>query len=428
MGDPFSISVNIGGLIQLADLVVNRTWPFLKEAKNQRSEVSKLSSEVASLAGTLHSLRLLSEGSLVPIKHENILECQTILEGLQDKLKKADGTSSGKRDQVKKLAQQLRFPYERAEMQQILQRLERLKSTFNLTLTAESIASQIDLKVDVKTVKEELFRRKELEAKIELDEKRKKVLNFFGCVGPKDNHAMSLKLRHEGTGLWLLKDPRFNEWLRNCDSHIWFYGIPGAGKTVLASLIIEKVLQVCKPSEAVAYFYCDYKDTAKQDPCHILASIASQIAIQHEKACEILEEEHRKIHPSTADVKHLKSESLVSLLKKQLCLFDFTTLIIDGLDECGDNTANVLDHLVLLAQESRLPLRLAILSRDEFIIRKRLPEIDCESISIAASSTDIRLYAASEIEQRVRSGRLLVENPSAKELILQKLIDKAQGM
>jgi hypothetical protein len=63
-------------------------------------------------------------------------------------------------------------------------------------------------------VKEELFRRKELEAKIELDEKRKKVLNFFGCVGPKDNHAMSLKLKHKGTGLWLLKDPRFNEWLR----------------------------------------------------------------------------------------------------------------------------------------------------------------------------------------------------------------------
>ena len=203
MGDPFNISVSIGGLIQLADLVVNKTWPFLREAKNQRSEVSKLSSEVASLAGTLHSLRLLSEGSSVPIKHEKILECQMILESLQDKLKKADGTSSGKRDQVKKLAQQLCFPYERVEMQQILQRLERLKSTFNLTLTAESIASQIDLKVDVKTVKEELFRRKELEAKIELDEKRKKVLNFFGCVGPKDNHAMSLKLRHEGTGLWL---------------------------------------------------------------------------------------------------------------------------------------------------------------------------------------------------------------------------------
>jgi len=88
----------------------------------------------------------------------------------------------------------------------------------------------------------------------------------------------------------------------------------------------------------------------------------------------------------------------------------------------------VLDHLVLLAQESRLALRLAILSRDEFIIRKRLTEIDCESISIAASSADIRLYAASEIEQRVRSGRLLVEDPSTKELILQKLIDKAQGM
>jgi hypothetical protein len=337
----------------------------------------------------------------VPIKHEDILECQTTLEELRDRLKRADGTSSGKRDQVKKLAQQLCFPYERAEMQKILERLERLKSTFNLAITAESIVCQMSLKEDIKAVKNELFRRKELEASIELDEKRKKVLAFFGSVGPKENHAMSLKLRHEGTGLWLLKEPRFNAWLQNCDSHIWLYGIPGAGKTVLASLLIEKVLQVSKPSEAVAFFYCDYKDTAKQDPCHILASRASQVAIQHEKACEILEEEHKKIHAGMNDVKHLKPESL---LKKQLCHFDYTTIIIDGLDECGDNTANMLDHLVFLAQEFQLSLRLAILSRDELIIRKRLTELDCESISIAAASSDIRLYAASEIERRVRNG------------------------
>jgi len=427
MGNPFSISLNIGGLIQLADLVVNKTWPFLKEAKNQRSEIAKLSCEVASLAGILHGLRLLAEGSTVPIKHDDILECQTTLEGLRDRLKKADGTSSGKRDQVKTLVRQLCFPYERVEMQKILEQLERLKSTFNLALTAESISSQIDLKADVKAVKDELFRRKALEAKIELDEKRRKVLGFFGHVSPKENHAMSLKLRHEGTGLWLLKESRFNEWLQNCDSHIWLYGIPGAGKTVLASLVIEKVLQVCKPSEAVAFFYCDYKDTAKQDPCYILASIASQIAIQNEKAYEILEEEY-KIHRGTTDVKHLKPEVLFNVLKKQLHLFDFTTLIIDGLDECGDNTANVLDHLVLLAQEFKLALRLAILSRDELIIRKMLTDIDCESISIAAVSSDIRLYAASEIERRVRNGRLLVENSSTTEVILQKLIDKAQGM
>jgi hypothetical protein len=220
MGDPIGISVNIGGLIQLADLVVNKTWPFLKEAKNQRSEISKLSCEVASLAGIHHSLRRLSEGSAVPIKHDDILECQMTLEGLRDRLKMADGTSSGKRDQFKKLVQQLCFPYERVEMQKILERLERPKSTFNLALTAESIASQIDLKTDVKAVKDELFRRKALEAKIELDENRKKVLDFFGRISPKENHAMSLKLRHEGTGLWLLKDSCFNEWLQNCDSHI----------------------------------------------------------------------------------------------------------------------------------------------------------------------------------------------------------------
>lgn len=198
--------------------------------KNQRSEISKLSSEVASLVGTLYSLRLLSEGSAVAIKHEDVLDCQLMLEDIRDKLQKTDRVPSGKCDQVKKLAHQLCFPYERADMQKILERLERMKATFNLALTAESIASQIDLKADVKAVKGELFRRKELEAKIELDDEREKVLDFFGRVNLKENHAMSRKLRHEGTGLWLLQESRFNNWLQNCDSHIWLYGIPRAGR------------------------------------------------------------------------------------------------------------------------------------------------------------------------------------------------------
>lgn len=154
----------------------------------------------------------------------------------------------------------------------------------------------------------------------------------------------------------------------------------------------------------------------------------SQLAVQQEEAYEFLEAEYKKIHPGTNEVKHLKPEILVNLLKKQLCHFDFTTIIIGGLNECGDNTAEVIDRLVSLSQEFKMALRLAILSRDELIIRNRLTEIESESISIAAISSDIRLYAASEIEKRVRSGRLLMENPSTKEMVLQKLIDKAQGM
>lgn len=340
--DPVSIVSGIGGLIQLTDLVMSRTWPFLKELKNQREEISKLLAEVASLGGVLHSIHLLEQGCAIQIDQEDILNCQQILEELWDKLRKGDNSSHGKRDQVKQFAYQLYFPYERVEMQQILERLERLKSTFNLALTAESIACQIDVKADVKAIKEELFRQKEIEAKIEINEARKKVLEFFGRVSPRENHAMSMKLRHEGTGLWLLREPSFNRWLHNWGSHIWLYGIPGARKTILASLLIEKVLQVRGHSEAVAFFYCDYKDSAKQNPCYILASIASQLGIQREQAYDILEEDYRRVRKlsGTNDVKHLKPETLLDILDRQLALFDHTTFMIDGLDECGDSTAN----------------------------------------------------------------------------------------
>jgi Cdc6-like AAA superfamily ATPase len=422
------VTSSIGGLVQLADLVVNKTWPFLKEIKNQRYEISKLSSEIASLAGILHSLRLISENSTVPIDPNHILECQKILEELRDRLKSTNTEPSRKQDQVKSFVDRLSFPFQKLEMENINKRLEPLKTTFVVALSSKSIADHIDLTADIKTIKEELLRRRELESRIELDEHQTKVIEYFNAASPKENHAMSLKLRHEGTGLWLLHETNFKDWLQNFDSHIWLYGIPGAGKTVLSSLLIDKVLEARKPSEAVAYFYCDYKDATKQDPCYILASIAAQLAVRDEKAFGILDAGYQECFLTTKNVKNIKAGRLSELLEKQLRHFSLTTIVLDGLDECGNNTATVLDHLLSLAKEFKFSLRLAILSRDEVFIRQRLEKDNFKSICIAATSLDIRLYAASELEFRIRSRRLFVETPSTTEEILQKLIEKAQGM
>jgi hypothetical protein len=46
---------------------------------------------------------------------------------------------------------------------------------------------------------------------------------------------------------------------------LWLYGIPGCGKTILSSTIIEDVLyHYHDPTMAVIYFYFDFNDVEKQ--------------------------------------------------------------------------------------------------------------------------------------------------------------------
>ncbi|KAH6916230.1 hypothetical protein BKA70DRAFT_1395850 [Coprinopsis sp. MPI-PUGE-AT-0042] len=68
-----------------------------------------------------------------------------------------------------------------------------------------------------------------------------------------------------GTGMWLVKGDKFRLWLEpNGDIKIfWGSGIPGAGKTLLASIVIEHLEALCEESDArvcVCYIYFRYSD------------------------------------------------------------------------------------------------------------------------------------------------------------------------
>lgn len=67
-----------------------------------------------------------------------------------------------------------------------------------------------------------------------------------------------------------------------------------------------------------------------------------------------------------------------------------------------------------------------ILSRDEVDIRESLK--DCPKISIAAQSSDLRLYVGAEIENRTRKKMLNIKTPELKEHVRERLVEGAEGM
>jgi hypothetical protein len=63
---------------------------------------------------------------------------------------------------------------------------------------------------------------------------RKRILDTIGSFDPSGHQNIAIKLRQPGTGVWFTEGSHFKRWLETPNAKLWLYGIPGAGKTVLA--------------------------------------------------------------------------------------------------------------------------------------------------------------------------------------------------
>lgn len=86
-------------------------------------------------------------------------------------------------------------------------------------------------------------------------------------------------------------------------------------------------------STGLAYFYCDYKDTAKQTLQGFLASILIQLCNQSPglfTSIQATYETHKDCHRA------LRVDELVEMLRMSLPKFSTTFILVDALDECTE--------------------------------------------------------------------------------------------
>ncbi|EGO28663.1 hypothetical protein SERLADRAFT_459329, partial [Serpula lacrymans var. lacrymans S7.9] len=110
-------------------------------------------------------------------------------------------------------------------------------------------------------------------------EERSKLAAWFTPLNFRQKHSDVYGSRREGTGDWVLDDEKFKEWIRGDTNSktLWCPGIPGAGKTILASHIINSLTEKHKNTDevAVTYIYCDYKE--QPTVYDIVASLLKQL-------------------------------------------------------------------------------------------------------------------------------------------------------
>ena len=246
-----------------------------------------------------------------------------------------------------------------------------------------------------------------------------KILQWFSSVNPAEKLRDFSSTRQHGTGSWIFDKPEYEAWKNSKDLGLWVHGIPGAGKTILSSLVIEDHLS-SRPC-GTAYFYCRYSDHASQDPLNVLGSFITQLAAQAPAAMlEALGFYSAQGTQSGLSIRPTE-EALGSLIESLSLHFrDGVTLLLDGLDECG--TSHQRSRLVAVL--SSLPgigfIRVMVFSRAEEDIRECFRGF--LDISVAARSTDLQLYVASRVASlNLKEDGLRVE-------IFEVLTQGAEGM
>jgi hypothetical protein len=175
----------------------------------------------------------------------------------------------------------------------------------------------------------------------------------------------------------------------------------------------------------LAFFYCDYKKTATHHLSNILGCLIKQLVLQDlsRTALTGLTTFYDRFHQSNPH--HLSPEKLPHLLREVSRSFSAVNIIIDGLDEISFDRSDTVEKLEQIDIASSHTKTL-FASRREFDIEQALERY--KKISIAAQSSDLELYVASEIESRTTKRQLNIKDPDLKEQIMKRLINGSDGM
>ena len=190
-----------------------------------------------------------------------------------------------------------------------------------------------------------------------------------------------------GTCRWILENEVFNSWKYDPGLNprvLWLHGSAASGKSVLASFIINHLVEARKSCQ---YFFIRFGDKNKRSTSTLLRSLALQIAAA-------LPEFRQKLALMSDDIARLKNADVQSIWQKlfRSVLFKITLSeplywVIDGLEE-SDAPRTILK---LMSDVLLSPIQIRIL-----IVSRKTQEI---------SSTFHKVFSGQEIHSLANEGQ-----------------------
>ncbi|KAM0317019.1 hypothetical protein ACHAPQ_011153 [Fusarium lateritium] len=176
-------------------------------------------------------------------------------------------------------------------------------------------------------------------------------LNILFSTDPRQDRAsLQLTKGHivEGTCTWITQTPIYRSWLSSSGSSrgLIIQGGPGKGKSMLAIYLTEQLerLAECISTEAVLYFFCNQGNINANSAMAVLRGYIWQLCrLRPQLMCYGLDKaasmDDERMALATGSVEKLW-QIFSAMIKDPGA--GTITCVLDGLDECGESSANVL--------------------------------------------------------------------------------------
>ncbi len=183
----------------------------------------------------------------------------------------------------------------------------------------------------------------------------------------------------------------------------------------------------------VAYYYFDFRDTAKQDVRGLLSSLVAQLSAKSDLCYDILSGLYSR-HDAGSLLPD--DDALTQCLKDMLELPRQPPIyiIVDALDECPNSSGApsprelVLDLLEDLVELHLPNLRICVTSRPEADIQESLGPLVSHSVSLhneAGQNQDIMDYISSAVQSDRKMRKWRADD---RQLVIDALTQRADGM
>jgi Cdc6-like AAA superfamily ATPase len=255
------------------------------------------------------------------------------------------------------------------------------------------------------------------------DQDQQAILDWLTPTGYSAQQSDFLSRRQEGTGQWLLDSAEFKDWCTGDGDTLFCWGMPGAGKTIMISIVIDYLYNKRRNDSSVniAYIYCNFRRQDEQKPVDLLASLLKQLLSELPDIPVSVRRlyEHHKVEKRRPSFDEISKELHSVVAARSKCF-----IIVDALDECHASDGGRSEFLAKLLELQKVGANLFATSRSIPEIKKVF-ERKGVLMEIQASEEDVRRYLDGHI---TRLPSFVLRSPDLQEEIKTEIVKAVRGM
>ncbi|KAK2791961.1 hypothetical protein FQN51_001975 [Onygenales sp. PD_10] len=229
-------------------------------------------------------------------------------------------------------------------------------------------------------------------------ERSRRILSWLAETDYGARLSDYLSQRQEGTGGWVLDKDELKRWMESDGKCTLFCpGLPGAGKTVTASIIIDELYRQFHKDDniGITFYFCDFHSSDERKAEHMLASLLKQLLHKDASLPPAVEDlyftyERKGTRPS--------AKELASALGSVFGRYSRVFIVVDALDE-WQTPNDPLDPILKTIFRLQDQYNVNLLATSRFIPEITVQFEKCLSFEIHASDSDVEEYLREHMSQ-----------------------------